>query len=359
MGWFLLLPVLGLLTAPWSLLPVLSAGRAAGLAAQILATLAVVAWLGRLPWRRRCWLSASGGIAATLVGAGMVLDVALGAPLAVALHGDTPYIIGGGSASRGAVLHALLLFPAAAGLWRLGYRVFAVALIVVGVGVVGMNTSDTAMMGACLGIALGGVLALLPVLARILAPLAVATVLLMPAAVPILQHVAYCHTIMAAPSIAHRLAIWGTVHDLILDKPLLGWGVDAARSAPGGKEALYLRACDDNGAATGRIEVIGEAIPLHPHNGALDLWFSLGAVGVLAACWALWRSFSAATKRWPGRLGAATLGATNAIIFVTILLGYGLWQGWFTASICLSLSALSLLPGDDDEATQHTRISNG
>jgi hypothetical protein len=325
------------------------------LAVQILITLAVVAWLGRMPSRRRCWLVAAGGLSATAMGALMVLDVLMGAPLAAALHGHAPYVLIGGSASRGAVLHALLLFPAAAALWRLGLRALAMTLIGAGLAVVALNTSDTAVMGICLGVVLGGLLALLPRLARLLGPLAIGVVLLMPAAVPLLHQVAYCNTIIAAPSLAHRLAIWETVHALILDKPLLGWGVDSARTAPGGKESLFLRACDANGAATGKVEVIGEAIPLHPHNGAMDLWFSLGAVGVLAACFALWRGFSAAVRRWPSRLGAATLGATCAIIFVTALLGYGLWQGWFTASLCLSLSALALLPADPQTRTSDER----
>jgi hypothetical protein len=42
-------------------------------------------------------------------------------------------------------------------------------------------------------------------------------------------------------------------------------------------------------------------------------------------------------------LGAATLGATSSIIFVSALLGYGLWQGWFAAALCLSVASLALL----------------
>jgi O-antigen ligase len=209
--------------------------------------------------------------------------------------------------------------------------------------VVGQNTSNSAFLGSCVGVSIGSLLVLLPGLRRLLAPVAIVVIVAMPFSVPTLHSLAYCSTITAAPSIAHRLAIWETVRQLIPDHPLFGWGVDSARVAPGGKDEVELRACDANGAPTGKVEVRGEALPLHPHNGAMDIWFSLGAVGIVAVCWAIWRAFSAAHGHCPGRLGAATLGATSSIIFVSALLGYGLWQGWFAAALCLSVASLALL----------------
>lgn len=357
LSWFLLIPALGLLTAPWSLLPGLSAVRSIGLAGQMIAALAVVGWMWRLSPQCRRWVVAIMGLSATAMGAIMVADVALGAPLAVLLHGDSPYVISGGSASRGAVLHALLLFPGAAGLWLLSYRKTALVLLLAGLWVVGQNTSNSASLGTYGGLAVGVILALLPRLRVLLAPLAILVTVAMPFAVPTLHSLAYCPTITAAPSIAHRLAIWETVRGLIPENPLFGWGVDSARAAPGGKEQLELRACDDNGQPTGKVEVRGEALPLHPHNGAMDIWFSLGLAGALAISWALYRAFAGANRHCPGRLGAATLGATSSIIFAAALLGYGLWQGWFAAALCLSVSSLALLmcPKTETERTDHGR----
>ena len=58
-------------------------------------------------------------------------------------------------------------------------------------------------------------------------------------------------------SALHRLYIWEFTSDKILEKPILGWGLDASRSIPGaGLEVLPS----------------GPVLSLHPHNAALQLW---------------------------------------------------------------------------------------
>ena len=65
-------------------------------------------------------------------------------------------------------------------------------------------------------------------------------------------------------SAGHRLLIWSFTGDRIAERPLTGWGLDASRAIPGGRDPIRP----------------GEAwMPLHPHNAALQLWLELGAPG--------------------------------------------------------------------------------
>ena len=62
-------------------------------------------------------------------------------------------------------------------------------------------------------------------------------------------------------SAGHRLWIWSFAGDRIAERPLTGWGLDASRSIPGGKDPIRP----------------GETwLPLHPHNASLQLWLELG-----------------------------------------------------------------------------------
>ena len=78
-----------------------------------------------------------------------------------------------------------------------------------------------------------------------------------------------------APSWSDRLRIWGFVAEQWAKHPLRGAGLDASRTFP-------------------------DVVPLHPHNGTLQLWFELGlpgaALGTLFWLW-LWRRIGDCTAR--------------------------------------------------------------
>ncbi len=72
-----------------------------------------------------------------------------------------------------------------------------------------------------------------------------------------------------AASAHHRLFIWDSVAQLIPDNPLIGAGFDASRH--------------ENRTEDGKAPLYPGVIPLHPHNAALQIWYELGAVGILIA----------------------------------------------------------------------------
>ncbi len=130
----------------------------------------------------------------------------------------------------------------------------------------------------------------------------------------------------------YRVHLWEFVAERVVEKPLSGWGFDAARNLPNFGAAPY------RSQATSQAEVEARpndrpVVPLHPHNAALELLLDLGAVGLGLAgliLWALLRPLGALAP--PARAAAvASLGAALAVAMTA----FGLWQGQWLALLCL------------------------
>ncbi|HEU0070787.1 MAG TPA: O-antigen ligase family protein [Alphaproteobacteria bacterium] len=142
-------------------------------------------------------------------------------------------------------------------------------------------------------------------------------------------------------SISHRLAIWSFAAERIFDKPLIGWGMNSARAIPGGKDTVVLSY--ENGA----VSSVGEQLPLHTHNAALQWWLELGALGaiLMAGMWLL--CFSRMARC--GTRGARAAGIGAAIgAFTVANLSYGAWQSWWLATLTLVAALLVLALREDD-----------
>src|SRR5262249_7944535 len=123
-------------------------------------------------------------------------------------------------------------------------------------------------------------------------------------------------------SAGHRLLIWSFVGDRIAEHPLAGWGLDASRSIPGGKDLIRP----------------GETwLPLHPHNAPLQVWLELGVPGVVLFALVvgyLWHILALAA--W-SRMFAAAAGASLAIALIACFTAYGVWQEWWLGALWFSL----------------------
>ena len=115
-----------------------------------------------------------------------------------------------------------------------------------------------------------------------------------------------------------RQQIWKVVIDGIQAHPLRGWGLDASRVLP-------------------------KPVSLHPHDGALQIWFELGSIGVALTAvfwvWLLWTLTRVqARDRALAAAGAATIG-----VYLTIgALSFGVWQEWWLALGALAIGVFSL-----------------
>jgi O-antigen ligase len=128
----------------------------------------------------------------------------------------------------------------------------------------------------------------------------------------------------------HRLLIWRFAADRVAERPLLGWGMDASRAIPGGKTDFndILPTLHYPGGA--------EALPLHPHDAALQWQLELGipglALGLAIVIFVLyrigWRDTLAAHER------AAALALCGSALIVA-LLSFGIWQSWWQSTLWL------------------------
>lgn len=148
------------------------------------------------------------------------------------------------------------------------------------------------------------------------------------------------------PSAIHRLVIWQFGLERAAEKPLLGWGMESARAIPGGDAApdpAHLAALGVRSPALLQWFAAPHltVMPLHPHNGPLQIRLELGWVGtVLAALALLLLGLAAGRLALPaGALGALASG------FVTFLASFGAWQPWWLCSLGLALAIGLALAG--------------
>jgi len=145
-------------------------------------------------------------------------------------------------------------------------------------------------------------------------------------------------------SAQHRLIIWRFAHDRIAERPLLGWGMDAAREIPGGKTSVR-----DYMALPSDLPLEGSVMPLHPHDAILQWTLELGTGGTLlgsaiVVCIAWLVGFAGTASRVTR---AAGFGAMTAAL-PPLLLSFGVWQAWWQSALWL-VAALVVASGGAPE----------
>ena len=309
------------LSALWSIDPLRSVEIAARLAGLFAAALALAAAAGLIASPRRLTLCLLVGLALGLAMAQLELatDGALSAPFFGPEFRVTRL-------NRASVLFAVLLAPVCAMLAGRGRLLLA--LLYAGAtawtvwALAGTAAKAVLLPGLAVGVLLwlsharvARVAAAVSVLVMITAPLTFARLDRLPSLTERADAVKV--------SAGHRLMIWSFVGDRIAERPLAGWGLDASRAIPGGRDPIRP----------------GETwLPLHPHNAPLQLWLELGAPGVALAALLvghLWLGLGAAA-RWP-RLFAAAAGASLFVAILACLATYGIWQEWWLGALMFSL----------------------
>jgi O-antigen ligase len=329
------LPLLGvaLLSAIWSITPGTSLARALrlgiefGIAGLFLVTIGAIA----RPLAHRLLRAA-------------VIGLAIAAPLAIldlALSGAlTVWARASGSIglhvaySRGAVLHALIACPLAIYWWRAGDLRFAMLALGTGVAVWPLGQL-AAQLGLLSGLAAGLVVRALPALRYLLLALPVLILAVTPSVIPIQLGPELCRTLAIKPSALHRLEIWGFASTRWSEKPLLGWGIETSRAVPGGQDfdPIALPCGTD---ASGPRTQGGYAMPLHPHNFAVQVWLELGAAGALAAAFLVAVIGKRALRSTRDRWGQAALAGFWIPATFVASVSFGIWQGWWLAALVLA-----------------------
>lgn len=142
-------------------------------------------------------------------------------------------------------------------------------------------------------------------------------------------------------SMIGRMFIYDFVSERVAEKPLRGWGLNSARSIPGGSDK-YLVYDKEGPGSRGQFIIEEIYLPLHPHNQALQIWLELGAVGALIIAalggWLIWR------LRENGPTGPTHpmfFGLVSSIIIYDFL-SFGAWQSWWIATQFLTIAIMLL-----------------
>jgi exopolysaccharide production protein ExoQ len=227
-----------------------------------------------------------------------------------------PVLAAGG---RRASWGALCALGVAATLWLL-FSTTALLAVLAGLAVFAAALFRPRVTAAALGLAL--------VLFAAAAPFAVP---------PYRDTIALYHAEPAIKwSALHRLLIWRFTADHIAERPFLGWGMDASRAIPGGEQHWADLFPNQN------LPADATALPLHPHNAALQWELELGLPGTVLALalvlWGLWRAGFAAGLARAARAAALAWAAAALVI---AFLSYGIWQAWWLSALLLTAALLS------------------
>jgi O-antigen ligase len=312
----------GGLSAAWSIEPGHSLVIAARLAGLFAAALALAAAAGRLAQPRRLALFLVAGTAVGIAIAWYDLASAGGLSRHVSIR-----LFAAPRLNQIAAWLALLALPAGALLICRGRRLLGLAAAVVMAATVYALDGMTAKIALALSLPMAALLYLQRrAVCRIAAGLAILAILTAPLTLPRLADLPSVFATVDAfkDSAGHRLLIWSFTGHRIAERPLSGWGLDAARAIPGGKVEIRP----------------GQTwLPLHPHDAALQLWLELGAPGatlVALLVGLLWLRLGEAP--WP-RLYAAAGGGSLFAATAVASSGWGIWQEWWLGTLGLALFA--------------------
>jgi exopolysaccharide production protein ExoQ len=149
-----------------------------------------------------------------------------------------------------------------------------------------------------------------------------------------------------AYSVYPRLVIWQYASNLVMEKPLLGHGIRTSRALSKTDTTISFLYRDKGEILTGNTK----DIPLHPHNGLIQLWLELGAVGavlglglVLCILWGISKSHA---QPIPKALAFAALISSLCLISVS----FGLWQSWWMGALWLQGTLMTLSLGSHKNA---------
>ncbi|EWY41504.1 hypothetical protein N825_27745 [Skermanella stibiiresistens SB22] len=322
--------IYGALTALWSIRPGQSLRQVWDLSyALVPALLLGTAVTGTSPLddRRAGWFLLAYAAAVIL----LMLDLLHGLPIYQLMRGWPRHDLDleGALINRNMVAMAALCWPACQVFWLRRHwaatALLPVAMIVLVMG----GQSESAMVGLLIGLITLAVALVAPTLTRHL--LGVGFVITFFATIPAMEWLYGLNLIDRGTlpfSFLHRIEIWHFASNLVFERPLLGWGLDASRSLA---ENVNL----DRGGYSFPL------LPIHPHNAILQIWLEMGFIGVciaIAAGLTVLRDIG----RLPRESQPVALAAfAGALAMISV--AYGIWQLWWLGALFLSMLAIHAL----------------
>ncbi|MEE2655724.1 MAG: O-antigen ligase family protein [Pseudomonadota bacterium] len=254
--------------------------------------------------------------------------------------------------SRGTAITACLLVPVAVGLFRSNSKWFSIAFILLSLGMIfGFNMEASKLAIVC-GVIIYFVvkwkpkafwsLIILPIVSFFVFPFIFLT--------PISDR-DKCWLNEVHSSGLHRILIYQFMTEKIIEKPWIGWGMDASRSIPGGSTGVQSVDCIKSDESR-YILRLGGTKTLHPHNAGIQIWLELGLLGCLFLLFSICLLMSRMKEKIISDQGQAILASTFYCISIIYGISFGLWQSWLMFSMILVGSTILLLFSDHGKDPQ-------
>jgi len=249
-----------------------------------------------------------------------------------------PAAVNGNIVNQPALLIVLYLWPVCLALWLKGYRALSMVFLGAELAVFAFSNSQSVALALLAGTLATALTALFPRLMKTWLCLAIIGFMIALPEIPqFLQSLLHGYEDRIPASGLHRLEIWNFVISKILEHPVLGYGLESSRILGAGTQSI---AVPD-----------ASLLPLHPHNGFLQIWLELGIAGyVISGVICLWILHKISLLNGPRMAFSAGLLVCGLSLFST---AYGMWQGWIIAVEFSAATAL-LISLKLPDNSQHT-----
>jgi len=341
----LLVPVVGFASILWSVNSLASAKQALQLGFEFAAGFFLIAVLHNLSpdEKRNCVTALVYGLVAASLSV-----VAVSAVWVLATDHqlwDAEYFNRTVKFDRGNITLAILLVPLTLILIQNEKRGLAAVFVASAALSLLFSMNSTVRLAAAIAAVSAASVYLVPSVRYALYTTQMAIVLLMPLLIPLpFQSSVVCTLIDRQPSLYHRLMSWEFADRHIERRPLLGHGLHASRHLEQGDAAVPVPPdCPSNRAHA--LQRNARNMPLHPHNAAIQIWLELGMLGAAAFTALLGFATVRAERLTAPRLHKAAFAATSAAAFTVTLVSFGIWQGWFVATLFLIAGTVTLGTG--------------
>jgi len=149
----------------------------------------------------------------------------------------------------------------------------------------------------------------------------------------------------ASLAVAYRMYVWEFVIERILERPVQGWGLKASKQF-GGEDAEII--IDPN------MGTLGEPVPLHPHNGILQVWLELGAIGALSLLFLILRATYLLDQKCRSATNRIWTFSILALLMCFFAFSYSVFSSAWLALAIFTFAMLNALSATTPKQTQQT-----
>ena len=149
----------------------------------------------------------------------------------------------------------------------------------------------------------------------------------------------------ATISVVYRMYVWEFVIERILERPVQGWGLKASKQF-GGEDAEIIK--------DPIMGSLGEPVPLHPHNGILQIWLELGAIGALSLLFLILRATYLLDQKCRSATNRIWTFSILALLMCFFAFSYSVFSSAWLALAIFTFAMLNALSSTTPKQTQQT-----